>query len=197
MFAKFKKAFTLIEMLIVVVIIGILAAALIPRLQSVQGKARDTKRKADLSQIGSALAVYKSDNSSFSALSGSSKTSQLPLTGSYMTAVPTDSDLTQWYDNSTPITGYAFASLQRNGSSDIAFGLMARTETDGSSSNWVTSGAAATTGAGALLQGSDVSQYESSLCKTTLLGTASTSLVAGWTCTANKSSTDLRYVYFQ
>ncbi|MEI7477147.1 MAG: prepilin-type N-terminal cleavage/methylation domain-containing protein [bacterium] len=46
-----KKSFTLIEMLIVVVIIGILAAALIPRLQSVQARARDIKRIADIHQI--------------------------------------------------------------------------------------------------------------------------------------------------
>jgi type II secretion system protein G len=65
---KTRKAFTLIEMLIVVVIIGILAAALIPRLQSVQGRARDTKRKADISQIGSSLAIYKSDIGSFQNL---------------------------------------------------------------------------------------------------------------------------------
>jgi len=52
-------------MLIVVVIIGILAAALIPRLQSVQARARDTKRKADLHQIGTALAIYKEDNWNF------------------------------------------------------------------------------------------------------------------------------------
>ncbi|MEI7477590.1 MAG: prepilin-type N-terminal cleavage/methylation domain-containing protein [bacterium] len=62
-----KKSFTLIEMLIVVVIIGILAAALIPRLQSVQARARDTKRKADLHQIGTALAIYKEDNGGFDA----------------------------------------------------------------------------------------------------------------------------------
>jgi type II secretory pathway pseudopilin PulG len=38
-------------MLIVVVIIGILAAALIPRLQSVQERARDAARKDDIQQI--------------------------------------------------------------------------------------------------------------------------------------------------
>ena len=56
-----KKAFTLIEMLIVIVIIGILAAALVPRLVSVQGRARDTKRKTDLRTIYNANEIYALD----------------------------------------------------------------------------------------------------------------------------------------
>lgn len=62
---KYKKGFTLIEMLIVIVIIGILAAALVPRLQSVQSRARDTERKADLNQILNGLHIYKLDNGSY------------------------------------------------------------------------------------------------------------------------------------
>jgi len=58
-----RHAFTLIEMLIVIVIIGILAAALVPRLQSIQWRARDTKRKADALSISNALSIYKIDNS--------------------------------------------------------------------------------------------------------------------------------------
>ena len=56
------KAFTLIEMLIVIVIIGILAAALVPRLQSIQARARDADRAADTSQIYTALHVLYLDS---------------------------------------------------------------------------------------------------------------------------------------
>ncbi|MDR0369417.1 MAG: prepilin-type N-terminal cleavage/methylation domain-containing protein [Candidatus Peribacteria bacterium] len=53
------KAFTLVEMLIVIVIIGILISALLPRLQGAQGMARDTARQTALSQIGSAIIAYQ------------------------------------------------------------------------------------------------------------------------------------------
>ena len=65
MTTKKSKTFTLIEMLIVIVIIGILAAALVPRLNSVQGRARDTKRKTDLLQIYNANEIYFSDNNKY------------------------------------------------------------------------------------------------------------------------------------
>lgn len=60
-----QRAFTLIEMLIVIVIIGILAAALIPRLQSVQSRARDTKRKTDLQQLSNGVSIYNADNGGY------------------------------------------------------------------------------------------------------------------------------------
>lgn len=55
------KAFTLVEMLIVIVIIGILIAALMPRMQSAQWRARDVARKNDLSQIQTAIVTSQQD----------------------------------------------------------------------------------------------------------------------------------------
>lgn len=135
--AKNKKAFTLIEMLIVIVIIGILAAALVPRLISVQGRARDTKRKADLSQLGTALAIYKTDNSTFPVASGSTA-KLVPVLSGYMTAVPVDPSA----DASTVLvpelnsaTGYGYYSIMRNSVTANGAILGADTESDGSSSN--------------------------------------------------------------
>ena len=53
-----RKWFTLVEMLIVVVIIGILASALVPRLTWAQASARDSARAADLNQIWTAIQMY-------------------------------------------------------------------------------------------------------------------------------------------
>ncbi|OGD30759.1 hypothetical protein A2833_00800 [Candidatus Azambacteria bacterium RIFCSPHIGHO2_01_FULL_44_55] len=49
---KGEKGFTLIETLIVIAIIGVIASLIIPSLNSARKKARDTKRKAEISQIG-------------------------------------------------------------------------------------------------------------------------------------------------
>lgn len=52
-------------MLIVIVIIGILASALIPRLQSAQSKARDMARMANIKDMSTALELYSVDNGSY------------------------------------------------------------------------------------------------------------------------------------
>ena len=139
MFRKSTKAFTLIEMLIVIVIIGILAAALVPRLVSVQGRARDTKRKADLSQIGTALAIYKTDNSLFPVVSGSASKLNATLSG-YVSSMPTDPSAdatTVMIPEFNSATGYGFYAIARNGVVANGGVLSASTESDGSSSNGI------------------------------------------------------------
>lgn len=64
---NFKKAFTLIELLIVITIIGILAVALLPSVLGAPARARDAARKADIGNIIKALEVYNSDNQKYPA----------------------------------------------------------------------------------------------------------------------------------
>ncbi len=57
-----KRWFTLIEMLIVIVIIGILAWALIPRIWSARDKANDTAREANVRSLATAMVSYGMDH---------------------------------------------------------------------------------------------------------------------------------------
>ena len=56
-----RKGFTLIELMIVIVIIGILATLLIPRIMERPEEARRVKAKMDIKAIESALKLYKID----------------------------------------------------------------------------------------------------------------------------------------
>jgi len=63
--------FTLIEILLVVVIIGILAAVAIPRLGGRVGQAKQARAEADVNNIGMALRLYEVDNGNYpSSLQG-------------------------------------------------------------------------------------------------------------------------------
>ena len=60
-----QKGFTLIEMMVVVVVIGLLAAMIGPRLFNQVEKAQRVRIKQDIRAIESALKFYRLDNYSY------------------------------------------------------------------------------------------------------------------------------------
>lgn len=59
------RGFTLIELMVVVVILGILASLIVPRLMGRTDEARVVKAKVDISAIATGLKLYRLDNGNY------------------------------------------------------------------------------------------------------------------------------------
>ncbi len=62
------KGFTIVELLIVIVVIGILAALVIVTYNGIQQKARDTERKTDINALHGQLEAYQAQNGKYPTL---------------------------------------------------------------------------------------------------------------------------------
>jgi len=60
-----QKGFTLIELLVIISIIGLLAAVVLVAMNSARIKSRDARRRADLRQMATALALDYDKNGSY------------------------------------------------------------------------------------------------------------------------------------
>jgi general secretion pathway protein G len=95
-----QQGFTLIEVMVVVVILGILAAIVVPRIMSRPDEARVVKAQQDLRAIGAALDLYKLDNFNYPSTAMGlealvAKPATLPpganwRAGGYLSKLPTD-----------------------------------------------------------------------------------------------------------
>lgn len=56
------RGFTIVELLIVIVVIGILTSVTVVAYRGIQGRARDSQRLSDLKTIMKALEIYKINN---------------------------------------------------------------------------------------------------------------------------------------
>jgi general secretion pathway protein G len=95
-----SRGFTLIEIMVVVVILGILAAIVVPRFLDRPDQAKVTKARVDLKGIQEALGMYKLDNGFFpsteqglAALASLPEVGRIPdnyQEGGYLKGVPRD-----------------------------------------------------------------------------------------------------------
>jgi general secretion pathway protein G len=63
--SSIRRGFTLIELMVVVVILGILATMVVPKVMSKPEQARRTKAKVDIGSIQTALNLFKADTGRF------------------------------------------------------------------------------------------------------------------------------------
>ena len=104
---KTQRAFTLIELLIVVAIIAILAAIAVPNFLEAQARAKVARASSDMASIATALESYRVDNNAYPTM----------LQKGFAGGVPplAGSDLKWWYTPdslSTPVAYISTADLR-------------------------------------------------------------------------------------
>jgi len=177
-------------MLIVIVIIGILAAALIPRLSSARGRANDVARKADLAQTAAALVAYQIDSGRFPTWNWTLTNISGNLISAGMSSIPTDPNTSRpifawiawWWTGQ-----YSYTSITKWWIWGNGFVVMAGTETEGWSNRVVWS---------SYWTIDWTTTYDSiKLCKSFDSQCTPAPADPNGKCCYNKNSDQLRYIY--
>ena len=123
--AQVRKAFTLVEILIVVVILGILAAIVVPQFTSATQDAMAGNLQTQLDTLNNQLELYKAKNNGslpadFAAGGAGTAPWQLLITGGYIKASPSNPACPSVTAGGDPMalsvgTGYAAAGVANVG----------------------------------------------------------------------------------
>ena len=84
-----KKGFTLVEIVLVIVLIGILGAIIVPKFAGQTDKAKIAATKANIESIRSAIRMYQADHD------GVPPNNMGDLASTYLSNIPEDKDYTQ------------------------------------------------------------------------------------------------------
>ncbi|MDB5165170.1 MAG: Type secretion system protein [Candidatus Saccharibacteria bacterium] len=120
---RHAKGFTIIELLIVIVVIGILAAITTVAFSGIQQRGRDAQRKSDVVAITKALELYYLDNGQYPLGSGSTAINaswsttadaswvnlKNQLVPTYMSSLPSDPTNTQGVFVASSTNNYSYA----------------------------------------------------------------------------------------
>lgn len=120
-----SKGFTIIELLVVIVIIGILVALALPQLFAAQARGRDTERKNDLKNIKTQLETYFNDHGEYVTTSGDASTVLANVDGLNLTAEDLIGPRDDQYVYTTPDGGNTYtltATLENKDDAAITAG---------------------------------------------------------------------------
>ncbi len=68
---QYTSAFTLVELLVVIALIGVLSTLLLANFNAARQRSRDAQRKSDLRNLSTALRLYYNDNAGYPTSNGS------------------------------------------------------------------------------------------------------------------------------
>lgn len=126
-----SAGFTLIEVMVVVVILGILAAVIVPKIMSRPEQARIVKVKQDILAIQSALDLYKLDNGIYpttdqglQALVAKPAISPVPRSwkeGGYLEQLPSDpwGEAYQYLNENEKVKIFSYGAKGKDGNSEM------------------------------------------------------------------------------